>query len=248
MSSIHRNFGILLLIPMLFLGSLVSPAIADRPRCYELLPSRTLAYLRIADVKELGEKFEQTSFGKMIEQEQMKSLTSRLYEEAEIAFAPVADEIGLTIRELLAIPSGEVTIAAVAPPSGAEVTAPVLMIDVDGQQPNMKKLIDLMESQLEEEGRIKVTEAERGTKMSVFEDDDERWTGVIHFQKDKLQVFTTNRDVAKQILAAWDGDEKQLTLENNQDFADVMRHSKGPKEASPQIRWFIDPILSLIHI
>ncbi len=239
MSLIHRNFGVLILFSVLFLSS---SAIAERPRCYEILPSRTLAYLRIADVKELGEKFEETSFGKMIEQEQMKSLTTRLYEEAEIAFVPVAEEIGLTIRELLAIPSGEIAIAAVAPPSGGEITAPVVMMDVEGQQANMKKLLDLMEEKLEEEGRTKVTEAERGTAMNVFEDDDPRWTGLIHFQKDALQVFTTNRDVAKQILAAWDGDEKQLTLENNQDFADVMRHSKGPKEAIPQIRWFIDPI------
>lgn len=236
----NRKFTWLFGLVMVLLA--VSPVLAERPACYELLPSRTLAYVRIADVKELGEKFDETALGKIIKQEQMKSLTTQLYEEAEIAFAPAAEQIGLTIRELLAIPTGEIAIAAVAPPSGQQVTAAVLMIDVDGQQANMKKLVDLLEQKLEEDGKSKVTEAERGTALSIFEDDDPRWTGVIHFQKDALQVFTTNLDVAKQILAAWDGDEKQATLEDNEDFANVMRHSKGPKEATPQIRWFVDPI------
>lgn len=232
----------LTLLSACLVAAVSPPLFADRPRCYELLPSRTLAYLRIADVQELGEKFDETSLGKIIKQEQMKSLTTRLYEEAELAFAPTAEEIGLTIRELLAIPQGEITIAAVAPQDGTQITAPVLMIDVAGQQPNMKKLVDLLERKLEEEARSKATKAERGTALSIFEDDDPRWTGVVHFQKDALQVFTTNLEVAQQILAAWDGDSEQSTLEDNQDFANVMRHSKGPRDATPQIRWFIDPI------
>lgn len=227
---------------VLLVTNLVSLASAERPRCYELLPSRTLAYLRIADVQELGEKFNETSLGRMIQQEQMKSLTKRLYEEAEVAFTPVAEEIGLTISQLLAIPQGEITIAAVAPSSGQEITAPVLMIDVEGQQPSMKKLVDLLERKLEEAGRTKTTKAERGTALYVFQGEDPRWTGVVHFQKDGLQVFTTNLDVAQQILAAWDGEESRATLEDNRDFANVMRHSKGPDDATPQIRWFVDPI------
>ena len=215
---------------------------AERPRCYELLPSRTLAYLRIADVQELGKKFDETSLGKIIELQQMESLTSQLFEEAEQAFAPTADAIGLTIRDLLAIPTGELTIAAVAPPDGNHVTAPVLMVDVEGQQVNARKLIDLLERGLADEGRTKVTENYLGTELHVFEDEDTRWTGVVHFQKESMYVLTTNRIVAEQILAAWDGDEKQKTLEDNQDFAEVMRHSKGPRDAVPQIRWFIDPV------
>lgn len=219
-----------------------SQVFAERPRCYEILPKRTLAYLRIADIKELGEKFDETALGKIIQQEQIKSLSTQLYQEAENAFTPMADEIGLTISQMLAIPQGEIAIAAVAPSSGQEITAPVLMVDVEGQRANTQKLIELLETQLRESGRTKVTGSERGTKLAIFEDDDPRWTGIVHFQKEGLQVVTTNLEVAEQILAAWDGDEKYPTLEANKDFANVMRYSKGPTDASPQIRWFINPI------
>lgn len=213
---------------------------AERPACYQLLPSKTLAYVRVADVKELGEKFNETAVGRMIQQQQLKSLTQQLFEEAEVAFTPVAEEIGLTIAELLAIPQGELAAAVTAPPNG--FPAPVLMMDIEGQEANAQKLLDVLSLKLEEEGFIHAVERIGRVELSIHEQGDERWTGIISFQRDSMLVVTSNIHIARQIIAAWDGDDEQLVLQDNADFADVMRHSKGPRGAAPQIRWFVDPV------
>ena len=226
----------------LALFTLASTAIADRPACYKLLPSKTLAYIRIADLDELGEKFNEMSVGRMFQEEELKSLTEHLFEEAETAFTPAGEQVGLSLSEILAIPQGELAFAFVTPPNG--FPAPVLMVDIDGQEAAVLKLTDALEDAIKRDGKLrKSDQAVRGTKLTVFsQDEDPRYTGVIHFQRDSMLVMTSNMEVAEQILAAWDGDDEQAVLEDNDDFADVMRHSKGPREAAPQIRWFIDPI------
>ena len=212
---------------------------AERPASSELLPSRTLAYVRITDVKELVEKLDETSVGRMMKEQQLKSLSKQLFAEAEVAFEPAAQRLGLTIAELLQIPQGEITVAAVAPPSG--LPAVVLIMDIDGQEQRVGKIWTLLEESLQSE-MTRTTEDVDGTMVTVLTQDDPRWTGLVHFQKESMQVVSSNLDVAKQILSAWNGDGEQGVLTENQDFADMMRRSSGPRGATPQIRWFADPI------
>ena len=223
---------------------LVCPAtaFAQRPPCYKLLPSKTLAYVRIADLRELGSRFNETSVGRMFQEEELKSLSQHLFEEAEAAFTPASEELGLTLPDLMAIPQGEIALAVTAPPNG--MPAPVLMVHIEGQEAAVFQLLDKLEEQIERDGKLrKSNEAIRGTKVTVFgQDEDPNYTGVIHFQRDGMIVMTSNLDVANQVLAAWDGDDEQEVLADNDDFADVMRYSKGPREAVPQIRWFVDPV------
>jgi len=237
--NLNQRIAITLIFLLFFV---VGRAQADRPACYKLLPAKTLAYVRIANLKELGEAANDTSFGRMMQEDSFQSLTQHLFSEAETAFEPVAEQIGLSLSEILEIPRGEIAIAVTAPPNG--LPAPVLMIDIEGHEANVLKLTDALERRIELDGNLqKSTEVERGTKLTVFaQEADTRFTGLIHFQREEMLVMTSNLDVAKQILAAWDGDDEQAVLEQNDDFADVMRHSKGPREAVPQIRWFVDPI------
>lgn len=236
---LSRRFMIALIVmPICLAGR----AQADRPACYKLLPAKTLAYVRIANLKDLGEAANETAFGRMLQEDSFQSLTQHLFKEAETAFATASEQIGLSLPEILEIPRGEIAIALTAPPNG--LPAPVLMIDIKGHESKVLKLTDALEKRIDLDGRLqKSTEVERGTKLTIFaQEADMRFTGLIHFQRDEMLVMTSNLDVAKQILAAWDRDDEQAVLEQNDDFADIMRHSKGPREAVPQIRWFVDPI------
>lgn len=236
---LSRRFMIALIVmPICLAGR----AQADRPACYKLLPAKTLAYVRIANLKDLGEAANETAFGRMLQEDSFQSLTQHLFKEAETAFATASEQIGLSLPEILEIPRGEIAIAVTAPPNG--LPAPVLMIDIKGHESKVLKLTDALEKRIDLDGRLqKSTEVERGTKLTIFaQEADMRFTGLIHFQRDEMLVMTSNLDVAKQILAAWDRDDEQAVLEQNDDFADIMRHSKGPREAVPQIRWFVDPI------
>ena len=87
-----------LLTPVLLTLATCDCVVAERPASYKLLSAKTLAYVRITDVKELVEKLDETSMGRMMKEQQLKSLSKQLYEEAEIAFEPVAERLGLTIN------------------------------------------------------------------------------------------------------------------------------------------------------
>jgi hypothetical protein len=237
------RISVLLTVVLLALGTCHCMG-AERPASSEILPSKTLAYVRITDVKELVEKLDETSVGRMMKEQQLKSLSKQLFAEAEVAFEPAAQRLGLTIAELLQIPQGEITVAAVTPPSG--LPAVVLIMDIDGQEQRVEKIWTLLEESLQSE-MARTTEDVNGTMITVLTQDDPRWTGLVHFQKESMQVVSSNLDVAKQILSAWNGDGEQGVLTENQDFADMMRRSSGPRGATPQIRWFADPI-SLVKV
>ena len=114
-------------------------------------------------------------------------------------------------------------------------------MDIEGQETSVDKLWALADQRLSQQMVLSTEQVDR-TKLTVFTQDDPRWTGLVRFQKDGTQVVCSNIEVARQILSAWDADEPENVLSDNAEFAEIMRHSKGPRGEDPQIRWFIDPV------
>ncbi len=59
---------------------------AERPSAPKLLPKKTLAYVRIADSRELAESFMKTSVGRLSQDEKIKPLIMHLYGSVTQAF------------------------------------------------------------------------------------------------------------------------------------------------------------------
>jgi hypothetical protein len=213
---------------------------AARPAGYNLLPASTVAYLRIADVQDLVGKAQETSIGRIVREQQIRPLLAQLFDSATEAFAPVEERTGLSLPELLAIPQGELTLALVDPDEGRP--AVVLLMDFDGQEANAKKLIDRMGIMLDDAGASRSTESVGDTSLTVFNMPDGRQTRLAHVMKASTLLVTSNIDVAKQLLARWNGDQSQPSLGDNGDFGAMMSRTRGPRGAAPQIDWFVDPI------
>ncbi len=82
------------------------------PGAPHLLPHDTLLYLRFDDVDELREDFADSSMGKMLADPKLKPLAGDLYTTLAELFSNVGQQFGISLDELLAIPSGQVAAAA----------------------------------------------------------------------------------------------------------------------------------------
>lgn len=215
---------------------------AERPTAPHLLPEDTLAYIRVADVPELVEKFRDTAMGKITVDPQVKPLLSDLYAAAVTAFERVEERVGVPLDELLAIPQGELCVAIVAPDEGRPEV--VVLIDVGDRLPAAEVLIERGEEALVQQGGERSTEQMGDTELVIYQLPGDRQRRLVRFEKDGAILFSSSEALAKQLLGVWEGKEKEevRTLADNRRFTTIMKRSVGFQDETPQITLYADPI------
>lgn len=214
--------------------------LAERPTAPKLLPEATLAFVRVPDSRELVKRFQETSMGRIGQDEQVRPLVGQLYSSVAEAFAQVEDEVGLPLDQILALPQGEVCLAVTAPPSGPP--AVVLFFEAGEQLPAVQKLLDRVDELAEQDGSVKSTESVGDTKVIIYTPNG--GDPVCYFEREGTIVVSTNVDQAKAILTAWDGNlpKDSQTLADNRKFSTIMNRCLVSKDDPPQLTWFVDPI------
>ena len=82
------------------------------PGAPRLLPKDTLAYIRIDNVDDMRTDMAASSMGRMMNDPQLKPFVSEVYSTLAELFEQFGEQIGLSLDELLAIPTGQVAAAA----------------------------------------------------------------------------------------------------------------------------------------
>src|SRR5690242_10346637 len=86
----------------------------QRPSAMKLFPEESVVFIRMANGHEFGEKFQQTSLGRMIQDPQLKPFVENLYGKAGDLYAKEAEgKVGISWDELKKLPKGEVAFAVV---------------------------------------------------------------------------------------------------------------------------------------
>ena len=114
----HPNFvqRLILLIITAFLH--VATVRAERPAAPQLLPESTVAYLRVRDSREFVRLFQDSNFGRMLNDEKIQGVMSGLY-GSELSLdgnmtspagvvAYIEDQIGSSLDEILTLIEGEI--------------------------------------------------------------------------------------------------------------------------------------------
>lgn len=231
------------LLAVLAIGGISSHVCAaDRPSAPNLLPEQTLVYFRVANTPDLVQKFHLTSTGRMAKDEQLKPLLGHLWQMAVDAFARVEEEIEVPLNELLAIPQGEICFSIVAPEEGPPQL--IAWIDCGDKILTVNKLLARAEQELANGGLTRATEVLDDVELVVHTRASGRRRSLAYFIKDQTLVISTHADLAKQMLAQWNGEEAEdvITLAENRKFTTVMSRSMGSKGEEPQVTWFLDPL------
>jgi hypothetical protein len=175
----------------------------DRPSSMKLFPEETVVFVRAANAHELGERFQQTSMGQMLNDPQMKPFVDHLYGKAGDLYAEHAEgKLGITWDDLKKLPKGEVAFAVVAREHRRPALA--LLIDQGDEVSVADKLVDKALDTAEKAGGEFSTEKIGDVTITVVRapGQQNRMFGV--FERDNTIVVATDPDVLKNVLWHWD--------------------------------------------
>ncbi|MBH56249.1 MAG: hypothetical protein CMJ82_03575, partial [Planctomycetaceae bacterium] len=219
----------------------LQPVVAQRPTAPRLLPYNTVVYLRVDDFPALGDDFLRTSLGRIRNDASVAPLMDRLYNEFINAFPQVEDELGVTVEDLLDLPTGEMAISLAVTDTGRPMFA--FIADVGDNVDTATALLERAEFEHINNAGDLSQEMIGETEVTLFAnpgDDDD----VYSFIKEETVVLCSSELMATHLISVWEGTatEADRTLADNRKFTDIMRNSTGADDYQPQISFYADPL------
>ncbi len=240
-----------LLVAMPSARAVQDPAKLTAPK---LFPDSTLAYFRIADIKQLKKDLEKSSMGKMTNDEQIKPIIGEFYGTFVKSTEQIVNAIGLDLDQLLSIPSGEMAVGFFGPAkltraereAGEGNDQPpaifAVMLDAGDEISNIQVLLKRMEEAIGDQTQHREKSLDRLTLHSYTNNDraDQQFAYFI----DGGTIIGCNsmayiEDLAKVWLGKG-GDRK--TLSENNKFVTIMSRCVGTEGERPQISFYADPL------
>jgi hypothetical protein len=214
-----------------------SDALAQRPTGPQILPHYTLAAIRIANVPQLAERFQQTAIGRVGQDPQMQPLVGQVFKAVQDAYKQIEANIGLPLDQLLKIPQGEVCVGFVATPEFEQDPGLVIIIDTKDQS---WKLLAAAEGLAQRRGGTRTAERVAGEDVTVF-------TGLpgnrLYFiERDGMVVIATSKPIMEAVISNLTGAGIEKSLSETEKYNLVISRCMGQGDEQPQITWFADPI------
>ncbi len=240
------------------------------PGAPRLLPKDTLAYIRIDNVDDMRTDMAASSMGRMMNDPQLKPFVSEVYTTLGDLFEQFGEQIGLSLEELLAIPTGQVAAAAM-PANLSERDQELAEDEADSDSPeairrrierkreqqnaiagifileagknldNMMSLVDRLEEQMIQGGYVRRTSKVKGTTIVKLLPPRQGRPEIEYFTKDDTLIFGIGHDTAAKSLAQWTGTSEEDSLADRADFTSLMSRCIGAEETRPQMTFFFDP-------
>lgn len=199
----RQSVGVKVALVVLSLCASAYAEKAQRPSAMKLFPEETVIFVRMANAHEFGEKFQQTSIGRMIRDPQLKPFVDNLYGKAGDLYAEHAEgKVGISWDDLKKLPKGEVAFAVIA--RAGKRPALLLLVDQGDDVSVADKLVDKALDVAEKQGGEFSKETIGDVDITVVRDPDRknRMFGV--FERDNTIVVGTDPDVLRNVLWHWD--------------------------------------------
>ena len=217
-----------------------------------LLPAATKAWISIPDADELNQRFNETQFGALSQNESLRPFADHIKEKARNWINEQNVRLNLDIEDLEGVQSGEICFAGVLPegPDGEALPGQhgvVFLMDVSDTQEEARRLQQKINAEL----------VARGAQQEVFEIQRVQVTRSVI---EKPKQFRNKRTNLQAIVNGW-----MLVSNNEAVFRDVlgrlidpksipMVNTLGTQEAfttvmqktdlgdhASQVRWFVSP-------
>lgn len=242
-----------LLASAVMLGGLCSVAAAQtsdtKVLSSQILPRDTYFYLSMPSVEKFKESFEKSSSGRLFADpalEEFKASVSKAFSsKMQEDLAKVNDALGLTVDELMAIPTGEVTIA-VSKVSSNKMGA-IMFLDYGSHESEVKELLAKATAVLNNSDELEAANVEHdGTELTMYTvtSNVAKQTPLAKefgwFLKDERLVVSNSGPLLKLTLDNWAGSSEK-TLKTNSVYAYIMEKCESTPGAS-QMTTFVDPV------
>jgi hypothetical protein len=251
-----------------------APAMAEEaeviPGAPHLLPQDTLAYIRLDSADDLRVDLEDSSIGRMLADPKLKPFASDVYRTLAGLFEQFAARAGISLDDLLAIPSGQVSAAAMPGNISDEeiegieedseddssdairrrialkrrqqnAIAGLFVIDAGDNVGDLLGLVQRLEERVMETGYVRrATEIDKTTLVRLLPPRPGR-PEIEYFERDDVVVLGIGHQTASKALDQWLDRSEEPTLADRADFASVMARCVGAEDTRPQITFYLDP-------
>lgn len=210
-----------------------------------LLPKGTTVYFAFPDVPGLVEGVKGSVFGQLLADPDFQPFLSQIKGLIEKGGEEIKEELGLTIKDLLSIPQGQVAVAVI-PVDGGEL-AGVLIADYGDSEDTINQLIDKMEAALKENGSEINTEKVDDVELTIVTLPEEKVAEspvkeLAYFLSEGTIVFGTSKGAVLAVLERWEGESEDV-LANNETFAAILEKvGRADDSLEADFKWYLDPI------
>ena len=240
------------------------------PGAPHLLPLDTLLYARLDNANEAREDFAKSSIGRMLSDPKLKPLATDMFAIAADVFERASDQMGVSLEEILAIPTGQVAIAVmpgvtsqrsqdlvrdstqqddseeairrrIALKRQAQNSFSVFLLVEAGQNmDDLMKLVERLESTMMENGFVRQTSSRDDTEIVHLLPSLPGIPEIEYFTREETLVFGVGHQTAEAVLDRWLNKSDQQTLADSADFGSLMSRCIGAEETRPQLTFYID--------
>ena len=241
------------------------------PGAPHLLPEGTYAYVRLDSAADLRVDLAESSLGRMLNDPKMKPFSSDVYATMRELFDQISDEVGVSLDELLSIPSGQVA-AAFIPGKTPEAEddrqveepqddspeairrrlnrqrrrensfAGVFIVDAGENVDKLQTIVSRLERRaMDSDGYVRRTKQVEKTEIVTLLPARQGPPHIEYFERDDVIVFGIGYRTAQDVLDRWLDKTEEPTLADSSNFANVMARCVGAESTRPQLTFFVDP-------
>ena len=205
-----------------------------------LLPPDVSVYVSVPDVDELKARWGKTAFGSLTQDSAFEPFKGEITKALEGVSGAIQEELGVSLKELLEVPSGEFAIALLTP-QGKKLSA-VMFLDFGDNEKTIDALMEKAEKALEENGAESDDEEIDGTKVTTwtFKNGAGKPNQLVYFVKDTMLVASSDLDTAKGVLGRWDGKHSDTFADN--DNYNLILEKCSTDDEDGLLVWYVNPM------
>lgn len=214
----------------------------------QILPKDTYFYMSVPSVEEMKATFQESSAGRMWEDPALEEFKAEMNTafagEVADSFSKIHDAIGLTVEELMAIPTGEATVAI---SKSSNKLGVILFLDYGSHESEVRSLLEKASGALNNVNDLESSDIEHdGTELTMYKITNEisKKTPLAKefgwFLKDERLVISNSSALMKSTLDNWQGDSEK-SLVHNDVYAYIMEKCES-SPGSGLMTTYVDPV------
>ena len=205
-----------------------------------LLPPDVSLYFSVPDMDELKVRWGKTAFGNLTQDTSFEPFKAEINKALEAASDKIKDKLGVSLKELLQIPSGEFALALLTP-QGKKPSV-VMFLDFGDNAKTVDALLEKAEKALGEHDAESDDEEVDGTKITSwkFKGGAAKSNQLVYFIKDTMLVVASDLGSAKGVLSRWDGKHSD-TFADNDNYNLILEKCSTDDEDGLFV-WYVNPM------
>jgi len=230
-------------LPLAVLASVALPVSAQETILSDqILPGKTYLHITLKNVEDAKKEFFASPIGELINDPEMADFRAELERafgsNLQEALAQVEDQLGISVEELLQIPSGEVSLSISSAGNHVGLVIHMDYGDSDEQVQSLLELAGVALSQVEEIEMM--TENIADTEVTLYKVLDDVPTPLIKefgwFTRDGHLVICSSRNVMEHLLTNWSGAEDNLA--ENETYSYMLNRLESEPGAAQSVLYF----------